>query len=118
MASLKQLLLKYNAFDGNVPRELDQLHQLELVQLQGNRIQGNLNMSVTNMKYKNSSFVSDCGSPSAFESPVECNNCTMCCEFDEGGVKMLVCYAPKLTSCGLSPLLSSYQATLMKTVFL
>ena len=25
-------------------------------------------------------FIADCGSPSAFDEPVDCPNCTMCCE--------------------------------------
>ena len=65
-----------------MPQEVDQLHQLELVQLNGNRLNGELKMNVTNLVYGNSSFVSDCGSPSSFENPIKCDNCTMCCKFE------------------------------------
>ncbi len=32
-------------------------------------------------KYGNSTFVTDCGVPSAFEKAFECQTCTMCCEY-------------------------------------
>ncbi len=33
-------------------------------------------------EYEDSTFVTDCGVPSAFDVALVCTNCTMCCEFN------------------------------------
>ena len=69
--------LSYNSFVGFVPLELDLLKSLTLLHLHSNRLLGNISLSF--LSKNESSFVSDCGIPSSFESPVLCESCTMCC---------------------------------------
>ena len=60
--------------------------RLELVQLHSNRLTGtipDLNVTPNYEKSSISSFVSDCGYPSAFEDPIQCEACTMCCNSQE-----------------------------------
>ena len=78
------LRLSYNAFTGTAPKGLGQLTKLQLLQLQSNRITEmpaipRLEDSI--FKFNESTFVTDCGVPSAFSDPMECENCTMCCEY-------------------------------------
>ncbi len=78
--NLKLLRLSYNAFTGTAPEGLGEL-ELQLLQLQSNRITGISDaLKVSDIEYGNSSFVTDCGVPSAFDKPLNCANCTMCCE--------------------------------------
>ena len=95
------LRLSYNAFIGTFPSELGQLEHLEIVHLHSNRIQGNLTIRNYHNPYDSfyerydgsevepnaledafdkAMFIADCGSPSAFDEPVDCPNCTMCCK--------------------------------------
>ena len=67
-----------------MPTELGQLKKLELVQLHGNRISGvvprDLNVGESlPQDEKTSSFITDCGLPTDFDDPLECKECTMCC---------------------------------------
>ena len=99
LTNLKHLQLSYNAFIGSVPAELGSLKKLELIQLHANRISGtvtdvvltkydSLNYSLfglnasgaLNGTKSNYSFVADCGVPSAFDTPLVCPGCSMCCE--------------------------------------
>ena len=83
LSKLTDLRISYNAFTGAAPKELEQLHNLERVQLHSNRITGTIPLlQVSNVS--KSSFISDCGVPSAFEEPLECERCTMCCKFERG----------------------------------
>ena len=82
LVGLTRLRLSYNDFRGSVPTEFQQLSQLQLIQLNGNRLIGSVPpLMDTQLKYGESSFVSDCGSPSAYESPLLCDECSMCCKF-------------------------------------
>ena len=99
--------MSYNALIGTFPSELGLLEHLEIVHLHSNRIQGNLTIRNYETPYDSfysiyhddggevestelldllkdafdkAKFISDCGSPSAFDKPVDCPNCTMCCE--------------------------------------
>ena len=82
LSKLVYLRLSYNAFTGAAPDELGEMTQLQLLQLQSNRITELPNLSsLTGDTYKEATFITDCGVPSAFEEPLECKNCTMCCEY-------------------------------------
>lgn len=74
------LVLSYNSFIGTVPAELEGLQNLELLHLHSNRLFGTIPLGL-NVNIQNpSSFITDCGVPSAFEEPLVCGNCSMCCE--------------------------------------
>ncbi|KAL7523831.1 hypothetical protein ACHAXR_000354, partial [Thalassiosira sp. AJA248-18] len=86
LTNLTYLRLSYNAFTGTVSDEFLNLAQLQLVQLHSNRLTGtipDLNVTPKNDSLSGSSFISDCGEPSAFEDPVKCVGCTMCCNSQE-----------------------------------
>eukprot|EP00985_Skeletonema_marinoi_P018994 scaffold10753_cov87-Skeletonema_marinoi.AAC.5 len=81
LSELTYLRLSYNAFTGTAPEDLGELTKLQLLQLQSNRITRIPNMTqLDDSKYGNSTFVTDCGVPSAFNEAPKCQNCTMCCE--------------------------------------
>ena len=107
LENLRVLRLSYNALVGTFPSELGLLEHLRIVHLHSNRIQGNLTIRNNESPYLSfyrimhddgsevestelldllkdafdkAKFISDCGSPSAFDEPVDCPNCTMCCE--------------------------------------
>eukprot|EP00984_Skeletonema_dohrnii_P021325 scaffold10629_cov77-Skeletonema_dohrnii-CCMP3373.AAC.2 len=81
LAELTYLRLSYNAFTGTA-EGLRELTKLQLLQLQSNRITGMPIMTQLDIsKYNESTFVTDCGVPSAFDETPECQNCTMCCEY-------------------------------------
>jgi hypothetical protein len=61
-----------------VPVQLADLTNLELAQFHSNWLTGDIYHSGHRMKDP-SSFTSDCGVPSAFDSPAHCPNCTICC---------------------------------------
>ena len=89
LSKLRQLRLSYNTFIGTAPTELEKLQHLELIQLHGNRISGtipdiiNMASTETHGYYEYySSFVADCGNPSDVEESLTCNDCTMCCEYN------------------------------------
>ena len=54
--------------------------------------------------YGESSFVTDCGSPSIYEEPIKCDGCTMCCAlfccFNLVYYRCLVCLSVVLFSSG------------------
>lgn len=85
LTTLKFLKISFNSFTGTVP-SLVNLTSLELLQLHGNRFRGEISpMRPDSLLLKGnlSSYISDCGSPSAFqESPLICEQCTICCNFD------------------------------------
>ena len=117
LEKLRVLRLSYNALVGTFPSELGLLEHLEIVHLHSNRIQGNLSIQIYETQYDSfyrifndddgsevdenkqteslqdafdmAKLISDCGSPSAFDEPVDCPNCTMCCEsiFDLDGAQ-------------------------------
>ena len=85
------LRLSYNAFTGAAPVSLGELAQLQLLQLQTNRITKIPNITQLDESiYNNSTFVTDCGVPSAFDEALECENCTMCCEYYSNVIARLV----------------------------
>ena len=73
------LPVSYNEFIGNETNFGNNMPNLELIQLHGNRLSG----EIRSFNWENddsSSFVSDCGRPSAFDEGLTCDGCTMCCE--------------------------------------
>jgi len=81
LSNLTYLRLSYNAFTG-APEDLVNLSNLELLQLQSNRITKMPIISQINeSKFNESAFITDCGVPSAFEEALKCENCTMCCKY-------------------------------------
>ena len=60
---------------------MGELENLQLIQLHGNRITKIPDVpKLENSIFEMSAFVTDCGVPSVFDEPLECENCTMCCE--------------------------------------
>jgi len=76
---LDHLRLSYNAFTGEVPTDLENLQNLRLLHLHGNRLTGTMPPIPSDFLTGVSSFVSDCGVPSDFGTPIRCPECTMCC---------------------------------------
>jgi hypothetical protein len=72
------LRLSYNQFTSSIPEDLIRLNGLDLVHLQSNMLTGTVSLSSERM-VDPSSFISDCGVPTAFEDTLTCDNCTMCC---------------------------------------
>lgn len=90
--NLTYLRLSYNAFVGEIPTDLGALHHLELVQLNGNRIEGTVPIIDVVSPKEHWSFVSDCGVPSAFDVPVTCKGvCTILCLLWAGGLSRSFC---------------------------
>ena len=82
LSNLTNLRLSYNSFIGSVPEDLGNLTQLTLFHLHSNRISGAVpHLNVDESIWNDSSVIADCGVPSAFDDPLECDNCTMCCKF-------------------------------------
>ena len=81
LSNLTYLRLSYNAFTGAVPVDLGEMKGLQLIQLQSNRITEMPNIPRLDSIHGRSTFVTDCGVPSAFDKALECENCTMCCEY-------------------------------------
>ncbi|KAK1744100.1 leucine-rich repeat domain-containing protein [Skeletonema marinoi] len=91
LSELTYLRLSYNAFTGTAEC-LGNLTKLQLLQLQSNRITGMPNMTqLDKSEYNESTFVTDCGVPSAFDETPECENCTMCCNANDD------CYPQEVT---------------------
>eukprot|EP00956_Cyclotella_meneghiniana_P030007 scaffold74539_cov65-Cyclotella_meneghiniana.AAC.3 len=81
LSNLTYLRLSYNAFTGAAPEGLGMMIGLQLLQLQSNWITDMPSIPILNRStYGKSSFVADCGVPSAFDEALKCDNCTMCCE--------------------------------------
>ena len=60
---------------------MPEMNGLQLLQLQSNRITEMPNITrLNNSIHGQSTFVTDCGVPSAFDEPLKCENCTMCCK--------------------------------------
>ena len=57
------------------------LQHLQLVDLHGNRLSGDiqLNFKLLDRSAK-AVLISDCGNPSDFSPSIKCENCTMCCK--------------------------------------
>lgn len=82
LSDLTYLRLSYNAFTGTAPEGLGNLTKLQLLQLQSNRITQMPNISrLDESIFNKSTFITDCGVPSAFTDPMKCDNCTMCCKY-------------------------------------
>ena len=79
LLKLTNFTLSHNSLTGTAPSEFGNLKNIELVQLHSNRITGTIFLPLFE-PVGESSFVSDCGSPSAFGDLLVCENCTMCCE--------------------------------------
>ncbi|EJK53387.1 hypothetical protein THAOC_27192 [Thalassiosira oceanica] len=82
LSNLRDLLLSYNGFIGEAPGELGELQNLERVHLHSNRIVGRI-PPIKVLNATEFSFISDCGVPSAFNDPLQCDFCGMCCNLDE-----------------------------------
>eukprot|EP00985_Skeletonema_marinoi_P018427 scaffold10296_cov84-Skeletonema_marinoi.AAC.3 len=82
LSKLVYLRLSYNAFTGAAPEGLAEMKGLQLLQLQSNRItELPIIPQLDESFYKNSTFVTDCGVPSAFDEALKCEHCTMCCKY-------------------------------------
>ena len=82
LSHLVYLKLSYNSFVGVIPLELGNLETLELLHLQGNRMEGEIVLPDLEQLYEESSFITDCGSPAYYEMPIVCKGCTICCNKD------------------------------------
>lgn len=76
LKNLQKLRLSYNKFTGALPSEFKLLQNLHIVQLQANRLTGELVLA-SHLMLDSSSFISDCGVPTDFEDPLLCSNCTV-----------------------------------------
>ena len=82
LSKLVYLRLSYNAFTGAAPECLAEMKGLKLLQLQSNRITKLPNIpQLDESIYNKSTFVTDCGVPSAFDEALKCEHCTMCCKY-------------------------------------
>ena len=81
MSNLTYLRLSYNAFVGTIP-SLENLNNLSLFHLHGNRLQGSVPYVDKQAMSGDSSFITDCGVPTDFDEPLECEDCTVCCNSD------------------------------------
>ena len=86
LEQLEYVKLSFNRFQREMPPEVENLKKLKLFQAHGNRITGTVTLSAGLVpdKFEESSFVTDCGSPSLFgddPGPVNCASCTMCCKY-------------------------------------
>merc|ERR1711957_19510 len=90
LSNLKYLRLCFNSFVGNETNFGNNMKKLELIQLHGNRLSGEIPSFGWAIDDR-SSFVSDCGSPSNFEDALICEDCTMCCNLQGD------CYPNELT---------------------
>lgn len=77
LSALNHLRLNHNSFIGN-DTNFGNLENLKLIQLHGNRLSGTI--PILGLDFPNrSSYVTDCGYPSDFETALKCTECTMCC---------------------------------------
>jgi len=81
LSNLTYLRLSYNALTGAAPEGLGRMKGLQLLQLQSNRITEMPIIPRLNSIHGQSTFVTDCGVPSAFDEALQCENCTMCCKY-------------------------------------
>jgi len=78
LLNLSSFLVSYNEITGVIPDEVADLSKLKLFHGHGNRLHGTVPPLSMKGQTK-SSFIADCGSPSDFDSPLDCPDCTMCC---------------------------------------
>ncbi|KAL7448710.1 hypothetical protein ACHAWC_000857 [Mediolabrus comicus] len=78
---LTKIRLSNNAFSQGVPSTFGNLTHLELLHLHGNRFSGVMPYVDTTLLQETSAFIADCGLPSEFEFAIECDDCSMCCEY-------------------------------------
>jgi len=76
--NLTSFVVSFNEITGTFPTEIAMLSNLELLHLHDNRLQGFVPRLTLKGQTK-SSFIADCGSPSDFDFPLDCPDCTMCC---------------------------------------
>eukprot|EP00984_Skeletonema_dohrnii_P001268 scaffold393_cov158-Skeletonema_dohrnii-CCMP3373.AAC.9 len=72
------------SIQGSIPLELGKLSNLMYLRLsyKSNRITKIPTIPrLSDNIHGQSTFVADCGVPSAFDEALECYNCTMCCEY-------------------------------------
>ena len=77
LSNLTHLRLSHNSLIGTIP-QMRELKLLELVHFHSNRFEGSV-PTLTHDWHNASSFVTDCGLPTQFDDPLECLDCTMCC---------------------------------------
>jgi len=78
LLNLSSFIISYNRITGTIPDRLADLSQLQILHLHGNRLQGTV-PRLSSKGHTKSSFITDCGSPSVFDVPLDCPSCTMCC---------------------------------------
>mmetsp|Transcript_27199 Transcript_27199/g.40018 ORF Transcript_27199/g.40018 Transcript_27199/m.40018 type:complete len:534 (-) Transcript_27199:114-1715(-) len=78
LVNLSSFIASYNAITGTIPDGFGDLSNLQLLHIHGNRLRGTV-PQLASKGHHYSSFISDCGSPSVFDSPLDCPSCTMCC---------------------------------------
>ena len=72
LTKLKHLRLAYNSFHGNNTDFGSDMIQLELIQVQGNRLSGSIPDNVQFLSRKDYSFIADCGNPSDYDESLVC----------------------------------------------
>lgn len=82
LKSLTFLKLNHNLFVLSIPSEIEHLTQLKLLHLHSNRVTGGIVLANLQPGFGESSFITDCGSPSIY-IPIKCEGCTMCCNADK-----------------------------------
>eukprot|EP00957_Ditylum_brightwellii_P201724 15326913-Ditylum_brightwellii.AAC.1 len=78
LLNLSSLIVSFNDLTGEIPAGFASLSKLELLHIHANRLQGTVPFLVLK-GHNDSSFIADCGSPSDFDTPLDCPSCTMCC---------------------------------------
>ena len=71
LKSLTYLKLDHNSFVSIIPAEIEHLKQLNLLHLHSNRMQGEIVLLDLQPAFGESSFITDCGSPSNYD-PISC----------------------------------------------
>ena len=78
LRNISKLAISYNSLKGHITSELSNLYNLKLLHVHGNKFKGELNL----FNYTINSFVSDCGSSETASGPIECSECTQCCNIE------------------------------------
>ena len=81
LSQLHQIIFIHNRIQGMIPDHINKLKKLEVFQLHGNRLKGEVpyGIHVNATRISVSSFTCDCGYPSFFPASLVCENCLMCC---------------------------------------